>query len=82
MSAERIAKARKELEDGKLGRALGSLLDIKDTTGEPEALREVHSLAVEGLAKAGRFSKAPWKSLISKTEEKLTSLDAPVASAS
>ncbi len=74
MSAERITRAKEEIAAGKLARALGSLSDIKDTTREPGELREVHALAGEGLAKAGRFSKNSWKSLVSDTEEKLESL--------
>ena len=82
MADDRIARAKDELAEGKLGRALGSLGDIKDTTREPEHLRQVHALAAEGLDKAGRFSKGAWKSLISDTEAKLASLGLATEAAS
>jgi hypothetical protein len=75
MSAERIAKARGELDRGKLGAALGTLGDIKDTTREVDDLRELHALAEEGLSKAGRFSRSSWASLVAKIEKKLVSLE-------
>lgn len=82
MSADRIVRAQGELAEGKLGRALGSLCDIKDTTREPEHLRQVHALAAEGLAKAGRFSRGAWKSLLNDTAEKLASVEPAAESAS
>ncbi len=80
MSDERIAKARGELEKGKAGYALGTLSDIKDTTRDPDTLREAQTLAAEGLSKAGRFGQRPWKSLAVKLEEKLGLLEPSAAS--
>ena len=68
---EKLERARTELDAGKLSAAIGALGDIVVSTRDPELLRQVRALAEEGLAKAGRFGKGPWKSTLAEAEKRL-----------
>lgn len=68
---EKLARARTELAAGNLGPAVGALGDVVHGTRDPELLRQARDVAEQGLAKAGRFGKGPWKSAIAEADKRL-----------
>jgi len=68
---QKLEQARTSIAADKLGTAVGALGDVVVATQDPELLRQALQLAEEGLAKAGRFGKGPWKSVISQAEKRL-----------
>jgi hypothetical protein len=73
---EKLKQARANMDAGKPGGALGLLGDIATATRDPELLRQMHSMAENGLAQAGRFSKGPWKHVLADLDEQMRKVGA------
>lgn len=59
-----VAKARDELAAGNDKEAARLLTDAAYRTRDPEIERQVRELATQGLERAGRFGKGPWKDIL------------------
>ena len=59
-----VAKARERLASGDDKNAARLLSDAVYHSRDPEIERQVRELATEGLERAGRFGKGPWKEII------------------
>ena len=68
---ERVEQARGQLEEGKLGQAVGSLGDVVSATRDPQLLAQMRGLAEEGHERAGRFGKGAWKKVLADIEKQL-----------
>lgn len=67
----RVERAREELANGKLGAAVGSLGDVVYSTRNPQLLREMRSMAQEGLERSGFFGRSEWKRLLKNLDKQL-----------
>jgi hypothetical protein len=59
-----VAEARDRLASGDDKKAARLLTDAAYHTHDPVIEREVRQLAVQGLERAGRFSKGRWEEII------------------
>lgn len=59
-----VAKAREQLAAGDDKAAAQLLADAAYQSRDPEIERQVRELAAQGLERAGRFGKSPWKEII------------------
>lgn len=68
---ERIEQARALLASGEVLKAVRILGEAVDATDDPELLRQIHELAVEGHERAGGFQKIHWHELMIDAEARL-----------
>jgi hypothetical protein len=65
MSPETLVdEARRLMADGKRRRAADLLITAASGCQDPELAARIRDLGEEGLGKAGRFGKGPWKEVV------------------
>ena len=69
--AENIEKARDLMASGKDRRAANLLTLAASENHDPATAAEIHGLALEGLERAGRFSRGQWNEVIRLSEIQL-----------
>ena len=66
--AEKIERARSLLALGQEPKAAEILGEVVGATDDPDILRQIHELAVEGHERAGGFQKIHWRELMIESE--------------
>jgi hypothetical protein len=68
---DNIEKARSMMAKGKDRRAANLLTLAASESSDPATAAEIHDLALEGLERAGRFSRGQWNEVIRLSELRL-----------
>jgi len=68
---DKIERARSLLTSGQEQKAAEILGEVVGATDDPDLLRQIHELAVEGHERAGGFQKVHWRELMIDSEARL-----------
>lgn len=69
--ADKIETARALLASGRGPKAAEILGEVVGVTDDPDSLRQIHELAVEGHERAAGFQKIHWRELMVDSEARL-----------
>ena len=69
--ADQIERARSLLVSGQEPRAAEILGEVVGVTDDPDLLRQIHELAMEGHERASGFQKIHWRELMIDSEARL-----------